>query len=123
MAYIYCSKIVPDTQEDVNLAFRENGIPAELFVGDGGIHYVAPVLSWAKWSVFPQSDKADQPIADGWDNAIQGGTAFMAKNRWLKEDVVPARWQRFDATMRCSKMEACQREQDIPKLSALLARS
>lgn len=123
MAYIYCSKITSKTQEDVNFAFRDNNIPAELFVGDGGAIYIAPVLSWTRWAAFPQSDIGDQPTADGWDLAIQDGLAFMDQNGWLDGDASAPIWHQFEVSMRCSKMEAYQRTQDLPKLTKLMAGS
>lgn len=121
MTHIYCSKITPKTQEDVNLAFRDNNIPAELFVGDDGAIYVAPVLSWTRWAAFPQSDISDQPIAEGWDNAIQDGLAFMSQNGWLDGERSAAHWQQFDVSMRCPKMEAYQRALDVPRLTELMS--
>lgn len=119
MAFIYSVQITPSTQEDVNLAFRKAGLPAELFVGDGGGIFVSPVLSWSAWQHFPQSEDGAGQTDPGWDDAVVSGLKLMSDNGWLASAPGATQWREFELPMRCSKMEAFQRAKDLPLLISL----
>ena len=122
MTFIYTVQITPNTQEDVNLAFRDAEIPAELIVGEGGSIFVAPVLSWSAWDHFPQSETEAGQIDPGWNAAVASGLELMSDNGWLEAKPDALAWREFRSSMRCSKMEAFQRTKDLPLLTTLSAR-
>lgn len=119
MTFIYAVQITPDTQEDVNQAFREANIPAELLVGEGGNIFVAPVLSWSAWQHFPQSETETGQIDSNWNDAVASGLKHMSDNGWLSSAPGTPSWLEFKVSMRCPKMEVFQRAKDLPFLTSM----
>ena len=113
MSYIYCVKVTPESQDDVNAKFRELDLGGELLVSQANEFYISPQLSYTKWSAFPQSKQAGGTIDSGWDKAIDETVAYLVKAYGMAQPSVKADWQKFESSYRCSKMESFLRELDI----------
>ncbi|MFA0057954.1 hypothetical protein [Vibrio echinoideorum] len=113
MSYIYCVKITPETQDDVNEKFREQGLEGELFVSQDNEFYVCPQLSHTKWSMFPQSVKSNGEVDSRWSKVIEDTVAYLVSAYDMPEPSEIATWVQFEASYRCSKMESYLRELDL----------
>lgn len=113
MTYIYCVKVAPQTQDDVNAKFREQGLRGELVASQASEFYICPQLSHKKWAAFPQALRNDGQIDSRWDKAIEETVAYLVQTYAMPEPAESPAWVAFEASYRCPRMESYLREQDL----------